>query len=202
MVLLGHNGAGKTTLIHYLLGFYRDISQHPFLPHFKSELDARGVVLGNTAYVPESSHFDPQMRARDYFRLIGGITKAPDVAQRVLMERVALSIDPARPISEYSKGMKQRLALALALVGNPESIVLDEPTSGLDSFGEAVVRELIVDLAKTHRLILSTHSLSLAAALNDEVWVLRQGRIVHIGPSNDEAALRELLLSYPPEQIA
>ena len=202
MILLGHNGAGKTTLINYLLGFYTSTDQHPFLAHFEEVATSYKMKSGEVTYAPESTFFDPEMSAKDYFRLLGAIRNDDAFDPESLLRQVALEVSLGTPIRKYSKGMKQRLMLALALIGKPGTLILDEPTGGLDHFSEKVVRELIIRLAASHRLILSTHSLALAAALDDEVWVLQQGRIVHTGPVLDEPALRNLLDRYPPEVLA
>lgn len=176
MTLLGHNGAGKSTLISYILGFYNRLDQHPFLPHFAEHiepLDRREV-----GYAPEAAWLTGKARAADYLALMANLRgkKSYDTAQ--LFDRVGLRADPKKPIKTYSKGMKQRLLLAIALLGEPKTLVLDEPTSGLDPFGREEIESLLVGLAKTHALIVCTHSLELAHKLGDETWILCEGKIV------------------------
>jgi ABC-type multidrug transport system ATPase subunit len=176
MTLLGHNGAGKSTLISYLLGFYNRLDQHPFLPHFAEHiapLDRR-----DAGYAPESAWLTAKACAADYLSLMASLRGVKSYDTAALFDRVGLKADPLKPIKTYSKGMKQRLLLAIALLGEPRTLVLDEPTSGLDPFGREEIESLLVDLSKTHKLIVCTHSLELASKLGDEVWILREGEIV------------------------
>ncbi|MDR0747374.1 MAG: ABC transporter ATP-binding protein [Helicobacteraceae bacterium] len=175
MVLLGHNGAGKSTLVGYLLGFYRGVHQHPFLPHFAEfaePLDRREV-----GYAPEAAWLEENASALDYLRLMAGLRGVKDFDAVELFGSIGLRADPKALIKTYSKGMKQRLLLAIALLGSPKTLVLDEPTSGLDPFGREEIEELLLELSARHTLILCTHSLELAYKLNDEVWILCEGRI-------------------------
>ena len=201
MVLLGHNGAGKTTLINLLLGFYTDTTQHPFLGDFELFLKKRAINLGRYAYAPETALMEYELNALDYFRLTASIHGTKDYDPGTLMTRVSLEVDPKKPIKHYSKGMRQRLMLALALMSDPETIILDEPTSGLDPYAKAAIEELILELARDHRLVLSTHSLDLAARLGDEVCILRHGKIVFEGRVEERQILDTLMLRYRPEKI-
>lgn len=201
MVLLGHNGAGKTTLLNYLLGFYTNSRQHPYLPAFESLVEKLKRSLGRYAYAPEAVSLDYELNATDYFRVMASIHGCKEYDQERLLERVALDVDPKKPIKHYSKGMKQRLMLALALLPDPDTLILDEPMSGLDPYGRAAIEELIVELAHSHRFVLSTHSLDLAEKLGDEVGILRQGRVVYEGVVEDRGMLDSLMARFRPEQI-
>ena len=199
--MLGHNGAGKTTLINYLLGFYTDCGQHPYLPGFKVFVERKRLQLGHYAFVPEAAFLDYEWSASDYFRLMASLHGLKKYDPEEFLQRVALAVDLNKPIKYYSKGMKQRLMLALALLPGPETILLDEPTSGLDPYGKAAIEALILELSQKHRLILSTHSLDLAEQLGDEVCILRQGEIVYEGKVADRQVLDSLVARYRPEQI-
>ena len=201
MVLLGHNGAGKTTLINYLLGFYTDCRQHPYLLTFKAFVERKGLELGHYAFTPEGAFLDYEWNASDYFKLMASIHNIKAYEPDALLQKVALAVDPKKPIKHYSKGMKQRLMLALALLPEPETIVMDEPTSGLDPYGKAAIEDLITELGRSHRLILSTHSLDLAERLEDEVCILRKGEVVYEGEVSDRQMLDSLVMRYRPEQI-
>ena len=201
MVLLGHNGAGKTTLLNYILGFYTDVTQHPFLPAFKAFLENKGFLVDEYAYTPEAAFLDPELSAQDYFKLLASIRGITDYDMAALLKRVALDVDPHRLVKHYSKGMKQRLMLALALLSNPKTVILDEPTEGLDPYGKEAIEALILELAQTHRVIISTHSLGLAARLKDEVWILRHGEVVYEGRIVDRTELESLMERYRPEHI-
>lgn len=198
VLLLGHNGAGKSTLLSYMLGFYPDPSAHPYLPalsHHVTLLDR-----ASTGYAPEAAYLDDAMTGGEYVRLLAGLrqVRRPDPA--ALFARVELDASPKTPIHRYSKGMKQRLLLALALVGEPETLVLDEPTSGLDPFGREAVGRLLEGLKKERRLILSTHSLELAARLGGETWILKEGEVVYKGTPSGLEELRALFFRHRPER--
>lgn len=199
MILLGHNGAGKSTFINYLLGFYVDEKDHPFLPHFKEHL--LNIDKKDLGYAPEAALLDLNMSAMDYFKMMADLREVKEFDADELLKSVALEVDLKMPIKKYSKGMKQRLLLAIALLGKPKTLVLDEPTSGLDPFGRLEIEKLLIDLKKDHSFIISTHSLDLALALEDEVWILREGKIEYKGYPEDLDELEELLLKYRPEKI-
>lgn len=173
MTLLGHNGAGKSTLIGYLLGFFADEKQHPFLPHF-ADLIAP-LDRSHVGYAPEANYLEESANLNDYFKLICKLKGAKSCQIEPILEKVSLLVDYKKPIRSYSKGMKQRLLLALALIGSPKILVLDEPTSGLDPFGKEAIENLLLDLIRSHKIIISTHSLDLAFKLNQEVWILQNG---------------------------
>lgn len=173
MTLLGHNGAGKSTLIGYLLGFFTNENQHPFLPHFATLV--KTLDLSTVGYAPEASYLEESANLKEYFELMCKLKNSTGCKIEPLLDRVALDVDMKLPIRSYSKGMKQRLLLALALIGNPKTLVLDEPTSGLDPFGRDAIDELLLDLIKSHQIIISTHSLELAYKLNQECWILQNG---------------------------
>ncbi len=201
IVLLGHNGAGKTTLLHCMLGFYADTAQHPFLPGFNTFLSRKEIGLGKTAYAPEAAYLDHELNARDYFTLVASLHGMGRDETPGVLRRVALDVELEKPIKEYSTGMKQRLLLALALLPMPDTIILDEPTNGLDPYGQEVIEELILELAQTQQLILSTHSLDLAYRLGGEVWILRQGEVVYDGRVGSRHELDTLVRRYRPGTI-
>lgn len=203
LVLLGHNGAGKSTLIRWLLNFYTDTNQHPFLPGFASiaKLDRRGL-----GFVPELPMLDQHLRTHELFRLFASFkhTSLTETEMSHLLSRTGLSHDLLKlPIKQFSKGMKQRLMIALALIGKPHTLLLDEPLSGLDPFGHQQIIGLLKEVKKTTRLILSTHNLHDAWALADTVWLLQAGRFVYQGQKPDtEEALNALYFDHPPHHHA
>lgn len=198
MILLGHNGAGKSTLINYLLGFYPSLNDHPFLEHFS--LHIKPLEYASIGYAPEAATLDGNLSAYDYLHLMGRLKAISEINPKALLKQVGLDVPKERVIRKFSKGMKQRLLLACAILGQPDVMVLDEPTSGLDPFVQHEVEQILMDLKKEHRLIVSTHSLSLAFALGEEIWILKQGRIVYQGYPESENALRSELLSHRPDQ--
>jgi len=176
MTIIGHNGAGKSTLISYLLNFYTNLKQHPFLEHFSQHVKPlSGLKIG---YAPEAAFLDLNLCAKDYFLLMSAMQKVELPNINEALEQVSLDIDINAAIKTYSKGMKQRLLLALALLGNPDMVILDEPTSGLDPFGQEAIESLLISLREKYRFIICTHSLHLAHAMQDEIWILKEGEIV------------------------
>ncbi|MBN9672710.1 ABC transporter ATP-binding protein [Roseibium aggregatum] len=176
IALLGHNGAGKTTLFKLVLGFLKS--------------DGGGIsVLGaapgshearrNTAYLPESVAFPASLTGKEvlvfYARLKG---EKPSGAMD-LLERVGLADAAKRRVGTYSKGMRQRLGLAQALIGHPRLVLLDEPTSGLDPVSRQNVYELIGEIAnRGTTVLLSSHALTELEARTDRVLILSKGRLV------------------------
>lgn len=198
MILLGHNGAGKSTLINYLLGFYPRLSDHPFLEHFSSHIQP--LPHQTIGYAPEAATLDGNLSAYDYLYLMAGLKGIKYFDPKVILEKVGLDVPQNRVIRKFSKGMKQRLLLACAILGEPDVMVLDEPTSGLDPFVQHEIEQILVDWKQEQRLIISTHSIPLAYALKEEVWILKQGQIVYQGYPESESALKEELLSHAPNQ--
>jgi ABC-2 type transport system ATP-binding protein len=197
--LLGHNGAGKTTLINYLLSFFPKLSDHPFLKHFSEHfhrLDAKSV-----GYAPEGAYLDSSMSAKEYFSLIKSIKNDRTIKLEELLQSVSLQVDIKKPIKTYSKGMKQRLLLALSKIGNPKTIILDEPTSGLDPFGKELIESLLLELNRSHNLIISTHSVELAYALKNPIVILKEGEIVYQGSFETKEALELELQKHRPEVL-
>lgn len=199
MILLGHNGAGKSTLIQYLLGFYSDVTQHPFLPHFKEHTEP--LDKSHLGYAPEAAFLDFAMSAKEYVNLFAKLRSLGPIDIADTLKKVFLDVDENVAIKSYSKGMKQRLLLALALLGDPEMIILDEPTSGLDPFGQKAIEALLIELKDRHKMIICTHSIALAHALKDEIWILKEGKIVYKGRPDSQKEIESLLFSHQPKSL-
>ena len=179
VALLGHNGAGKTTLMKLVLGLIAPDG---------GEIAVAGQVPGSqaaralTAYLPENAAFHPALSGREqirhFLRLRGESPKRADA----LLERVGLGEAAGRRIGTYSKGMRQRVGLAQALIGSPRLMVLDEPTSGLDPVSRRDFYDLLDELAgQGTAILLSSHALSEVEDRTDRVSVLARGRMVAEG---------------------
>jgi ABC-2 type transport system ATP-binding protein len=184
---LGPNGAGKTTTLRMLLGLVRPTSGKALINGTRYEELAEperevGAVL-------ESSGFHPARTARNHLRAIGLVAGiGPDRVDEVL-ELVGLTADARRPVGGYSMGMRQRLELARALLGDPRVLILDEPANGLDPQGIAWLRNFLRSFASHDRVVLiSSHLLAEAAQTVDDVIVLSRGRMAGHG---NLAELRE-----------
>ena len=179
--LLGPNGAGKTTILRMLTGFLE-----PTFGQIKvKDLEMPGDSLkikSLMGYLPESAPLYHNMIVYDYLDFVARIKKLPKdrIPQRLkeLSDICGLAEIMHKPVSELSKGLKQRAGLAHALMTDPEILVLDEPTSGLDPNQIAEIREIIKAIGKHKTIIFSTHILSEAEATCDRVVIIGRGKIV------------------------
>jgi len=177
---LGPNGAGKTTTLRLLLGLAEPTTGEPLLFGRRyRELDNPARRIGA---VLESSDFHPGRSGRDHLRALALAAEiAPDRVEDVL-GLVELDAAAGRRVRTYSLGMRQRLGLAAALLGDPELLVLDEPTNGLDPAGVHWLRRFLRRFAEQGRTVLvSSHLLAEAAQTIDHVVILDRGRLVTTG---------------------
>lgn len=180
---LGPNGAGKTTTVKMLLGLVRPTAgQARVLGHRPGD----PAVMGRVGFLPEHFRFHPWLTAADFLDLHGRLYgMSPDQRRKripELLERVGLVDRADTPLSEFSKGMSQRIGLAQALLNEPEVVFLDEPTSGLDPLGRREVRDLIRELRNAGvTVFLNSHLLSEVEVTCDRVAIIKRGRAVHSG---------------------
>lgn len=177
---LGPNGAGKTTTMRILTGF---------LPPTLGTASVAGFDVGKSpievkrriGYLPESPPLYPEMEVGDYLRFVAAIKRIPkkEIPRRVdaVLERTATGAVRDLLVGKLSKGYRQRVGLAQALIHGPEVLVLDEPTSGLDPKQIIEVRSLIRSLAGEHTILLSTHILPEVAGTCGRVIIINEGRI-------------------------
>lgn len=181
--LVGENGSGKTTTMRLILGLEKseagDIKVY-------DEAVSFGETKTNryTGYLPDVPQFYPYMTAREYLLFCGEIIglRGKELSSKTteLLEKVGLDNNKKR-ISGYSRGMKQRLGIAQALLNEPELLICDEPTSALDPKGRKQLLDLIVSLKDKMTVIFSTHILSDAERICDEIGVLHRGRLIEQG---------------------
>jgi ABC-2 type transport system ATP-binding protein len=178
---LGPNGAGKTTTLRVILGLAHPSSGSATIdgrPYRALDDPARtvGAVL-------ERSGFHPGRRARDHLRAVARAARIPDSRADETLEIVALQNAAGRRAGQYSLGMRQRLALATALLGDPRILILDEPANGLDPQGIRWLRDFLRWYASQGRTVLvSSHVLAEMAQTADAVIVIARGRVVAEGP--------------------
>jgi Cu-processing system ATP-binding protein len=183
VALLGHNGAGKSTLMKIILGLIPSTSGAVTIcDAAPGSAAARRAV----AYLPENVAFHPALtgleQIRHYLRLRG---ESPALAQEFL-EKVGLAHAARRRIGTYSKGMRQRVGLAQALIGHPRLLVLDEPTSGLDPVSRREFYALLDELAAHGAsILLSSHALTEVEARTDRIVILSKGHLVAEGTLAD-----------------
>ncbi len=181
MGLLGPNGAGKTTTLRMLTGYFKPTSGKIRIKDH--DVDEQPVtVKGLIGYLPESAPLYPGMLVYDYLTYIADIRGLRGEAQqarlRDLVDRCGLHDIMHKTIGELSKGLKQRVGLAHAMMSDPEILILDEPTSGLDPNQIAEIRTIIRAIGREKTVILSTHILSEAEATCDRIVIINKGRIV------------------------
>ena len=182
--LLGPNGAGKTTTLRMLTGFLKPTSGSIHVKDYSIDSDALQIkkLLG---YLPESAPLYHDMLAYDYLNYVADIREISNDRKltriRQLADLCGINEVMNQPISELSKGYKQRVGLAHAMMKDPEILVLDEPTSGLDPNQIVEIREIIKRIGKEKTIILSTHILSEAEATCDRVVIINRGKIVADG---------------------
>lgn len=179
--LLGGNGAGKSTTLKTFLGFNRPASGNAIVDG-KEVLTALDFVRSKTAYLPESATLYPHLTAREnvgYFLSLADIKKSDDDINQAF-KRVALQDDAwDRHMQTYSKGMRQKTAIALALLREAPIFLLDEPTSGLDPVAIDEFNQLVRELASSGATILMvTHDVYGACQVADRIGLLRNGELV------------------------
>lgn len=184
--LLGPNGSGKTTTIGLLLGLVRPTSGSIRL--FGTDVrGAHEAALRRIGAMVESPAFYPDLSGRAnlrYFQGIGAGSTGRSIAE--LLDLVGLAGRADSKFRTYSLGMKQRLGIAYALLGNPELVFLDEPTNGLDPAGMAEIRELIPRLSRAgHTIVLSSHLLHEVEQVCDDVAILSRGQLLAQGKVRD-----------------
>lgn len=188
---LGPNGAGKTTTMRMLTGFMPPTSGKAIVADydvFEQSMDVRERV----GYLPENVPLYRDMSAQNYLFYIGEMRGLSNRKAKALeaLERVGLADRAKSKISTLSKGMKQRLGLASAILHDPPVLILDEPTIGLDPYQVLDLRNLIRELGRDHTILFSTHILSEAEQICDKVVIINRGEIVVEG---DPAFLRQEL---------
>jgi ABC-2 type transport system ATP-binding protein len=178
---LGPNGAGKTTTLRMILGLIRPTAGEALVGgrRFDQLAQSRRTV----GAVLESTGFHPGRRGRDHLRVVARAADLP--AERVdeVLEQVGLADRSHHRVGGYSLGMRQRLGLATALLGDPDVLILDEPANGLDPAGVAWLRDLLRDLAARGRtVIVSSHVLSEVAQTVDHLLIVGGGQLRYAGP--------------------
>lgn len=179
--LLGPNGAGKTTLIRSLTGYFEPSAGH-------IRIDGHDVVeepllaQSSIGYLPEQTPLYPEMLVQEYLDMVADLRNVPpgDRRLRLLAEAVwATGLEGAltKPIAALSKGFRQRVGLAQAILHQPKVLILDEPTSGLDPSQVVHVRDLIRELAKTTTVLFSTHILSEVEQVCERAVILLGGQV-------------------------
>jgi ABC-2 type transport system ATP-binding protein len=191
---LGPNGAGKTTTMRILTGYMPATEGKAFVAGF-DVFDQPVEAKRRTGYLPETPPLYPDMTVREYLEFVAKIKGVPpaDRKQRMaaVMDRTRISDMADRLCSKLSKGYRQRVGLAQAIIHNPDVLILDEPTAGLDPKQIIETRQLIKELAGNHTIILSTHILPEVSQTCQRVVIINKGHVVAVDtPDNLTARLR------------
>jgi len=184
---LGPNGAGKSTAINITLGFIKADDGEVLINGISSRDPASRKLLG---YLPEHPNFSEYLTASELLEFSGlasGVDSR-EIGKRLdaILKRMELLPFKHRLAKTFSKGMKQRIGLAIALIGNPPILILDEPMSGLDPMGRKLVTDLIFELKGEGKTVFfSTHILNDVETLCDRIAVLHEGNILFCGATPD-----------------
>jgi ABC-2 type transport system ATP-binding protein len=195
---LGPNGSGKTTTLRMALGLVRPTAGQALIGGVPYDRLARprrcvGALL-------EATGFHPGRRARDHLRVLAAAGGIPDGRVAEVLSQVQLTRDAGRRVREFSLGMRQRLGIAAALLGDPQVLLLDEPANGLDPAGAAWLRALLRTQASEGRTVLvASHVLSEIAQTVDHVVIVSAGQLRFAGPLSEigdtNAALESAFLN-------
>lgn len=179
---LGPNGAGKSTTIRMILGLIKS-SSGTIKVFDKSLKQNKSNILKNVGALVEAPSYYGHLNAYENLKIWAVIKGVDKEAIDNALNLVGLYEHRKRKVSKFSLGMKQRLGIAQALIGDPKLIILDEPTNGLDPMGIKEIRNLIVDLAKNHNktIIVSSHILSEMELMVDDVGIINRGNVLYEG---------------------
>lgn len=206
---LGPNGAGKSTMMKIITCY---------LPPSKGTVDVAGrniydhslEVRKTVGYLPETNPLYPEMYIREYLLYVAGLYHVKNKKQRVedMIRMVGLTPESNKKISELSKGYRQRVGIAQALIHDPEVLILDEPTSGLDPNQLEDIRMLIRKIGKEKTVLLSTHIMQEVEAICNRVIIIKKGNIVADGSvdqlketSDDEVIILQLAKPIPHKRF-
>lgn len=174
---LGPNGAGKSTTMKMITGYVEPTSGEILVDDINvltNPIDAQKQL----GYLPEHNPLYLEMYVREYLKFVTGIYKVPQQNIQEVIEKVGLTPEAHKKIGQLSKGYRQRVGIAAAIIHNPKVIILDEPTTGLDPNQLVEIRELIRELGKEKTVLLSTHIMQEVEAVCDRVIIINKGKLV------------------------
>lgn len=189
--LVGPNGAGKTTLMRMLAGLLRPSSGRIVaFGHDMNTSGGRMAAKANLGYLPQELGLYPNLNAYeflDYMAILKGVTDSAQRRSQIddLLDKVRLTDVAKRRLKTYSGGMKRRIGIAQALLGNPRLLIVDEPTAGLDPEERVRFRNLLADMALERTIILSTHIVEDISQSCNDLAVMRGGQVVFRGSPSE-----------------
>ncbi len=184
--IVGPNGAGKSTIVRILCGALRP-STGTIRVNGYDILHDPITVKSSIGYLPEEPNLYERLTARELLEFFGNLYDVKDLGERIkeLLKFVGLSDRADYKISTFSKGMRQRLAIARTLLSDPPLLILDEPTMGLDPGSAKSIREFIYNQKRKKTILLCTHDLDEAEELCDRMAILNYGKIVVVGTPDE-----------------
>jgi len=176
---LGPNGAGKSTLMKIITCYLEQDSGKVKICNLDTQ-EQDLLVKSKIGYLPENNPLYKDMYIKEYLSFVGEIYKIDNLKDRIkeIIQQTGLSPEQSKKIKELSKGFKQRVGLASALIHNPEVLILDEPTTGLDPNQLIEIRNLIKEVGKDKTVLLSTHIMQEVAKMCNRVIIINKGKIV------------------------
>jgi ABC-2 type transport system ATP-binding protein len=176
---LGPNGAGKSTTMKIITGFLEADNGNAFVSGLNVQSD-KLETKKKIGYLPEGNPLYYEMYMREYLEFIANVHQVKNIKQRIeeVIALTGLSVESKKKIGQLSKGYKQRVGLAAALIHDPEVLILDEPTSGLDPNQIVEIRDVIKNLGKNKTVLFSSHILQEVEAICDRVIIINKGNIV------------------------
>ena len=183
---LGPNGAGKTTTIKMTVGINRPDEGFVLIGGHPPELASTREFIG---FMPEEPHFYDQLTGLEFMKFSNSLFKKTSAKSEeelgIILKKTGIFEAKDRKIKNYSKGMRQRLGFAQALVNNPKYIFLDEPLEGLDPIGRLEIKKLIFDLKNDGKTIFfNSHILSDVENICDQIGIINKGKLIYAGPVN------------------
>jgi ABC-2 type transport system ATP-binding protein len=178
LVFLGPNGAGKTTTMRLIMGYLKPTFGAVSVNHL-NPLDNRVEIVKHIGYLAENNPLYAEMKVAEYLQFVAKVKTVREY--ETVAEQVGVQDVLSSKIEELSRGYRQRVGLAAALLGNPSILILDEPTSGLDPLEQEKIRQLIKKIAKKKIILFSTHMLSEAEDIANRLVVIYKGKIVFDG---------------------
>ncbi len=175
--LLGPNGAGKTTLMKIMTGSLNQWDGEVTIDGVNLKKDLK-KIQAQIGYLPENNPLYPEMYVKEYLKFVGQLHRIKTPLIEELIEKIGLSSQFKKKIGDLSKGFKQRVGLAAALLHDPKYLILDEPTTGLDPNQIIEIRKIIQDLGKKKMVFISTHILQEVEAVCNDVVIIHKGEIV------------------------
>ncbi|MDC8104635.1 ABC transporter ATP-binding protein [Chryseobacterium sp. PTM-20240506] len=179
--LLGPNGAGKSTLMKSIVGALK-IDEGQIIFNDKEISEYEIEAKKNIGFLPENNPLYLEMYVKEYLQFVANIHKIPETRINEVIELVGITPEKSKKISQLSKGYKQRVGLAQAILHQPDLLILDEPTNGLDPNQIIEIRNVVKEIGKEKTVLLSTHIMQEVEALCSRVILIHKGNILQDCP--------------------